>query len=235
MFSSIKFLQYPAHLRQVSIVIYDILCIILAYYLAYVLRFESFTISEFKSSLFLQNWLLNSTLQVATIFFMGVHRGLWRFVSTTDLKLIINAVIIAIIVSFIGTFLLNRLEYTPRSIYLLDALLLTIFLGSGRFAYRMIKQDSKLTHTKNAILIGAGFAGEQLIRELRRNADRIDYNICCILDDDPQKIGRTIHGIKVRGSIDKLSIYQNKYQTQLTLIAIPSASSKNYPSYLFFS
>ena len=211
--------------RRAIIIAYDALCILLAYYLAYVLRFESFSITEFDSPFFIQNCLFNFFLQLSTVAIMGIHRGLWRFSSTSDLTLIIKAVIIAITISFVGTFLLNRLEGTPRSVYLIDSLLLIISLSGGRFAYRIFKQKSNTKHSKNAILVGAGFAGEQLIREFKRNSHNMEYNISCILDDDPKKINSTVHGIKIRGIIDELPKFCEKYQAQLIFIAIPSASN----------
>jgi FlaA1/EpsC-like NDP-sugar epimerase len=212
--------------RRAVIVVYDALCIVLSYYLAYALRYESAFISDFKSPHFINDLSLNFVIQLSAILTMGIHRGLWRFASTKDLILIFKAVGFAIAASFVGTFLYNRLEFTPRSVYVLDAILLVISLSGGRFFYRMLKQSSRITHSENAILVGAGVAGEQLIREFSKNPDQIEYNISCILDDDRKKHGRTIHGIKIAGFVESLPNMVKKYDASNILIAIPTADNK---------
>jgi FlaA1/EpsC-like NDP-sugar epimerase len=157
---------------------------------------------------------------------MGVHRGLWRFASTKDLVLIMKSVSLAITASLIGIFVYSRLEFTPRSVVLIDAILLVILLSGGRFFYRMIKQSSNVTHSENALLIGAGVAGEQLIREFAKNPTEIEYNISCILDDDTKKHGRTIHGIKISGNIDSLPEKVKRHDASTILIAIPTADNR---------
>ena len=212
--------------RQTNIILYDFFCVVLAYYLSYVLRFESFLITDFQSSFFMQNWLINASSQTLGIVFMGVHRGQWRFISTSDLTLIIKSVVISIGFAFAITFFINRLESTPRSIYLINFFLLVFFLSGGRLLYRLFTQRSKNKNTQSAILIGAGYAGEQFLREFKRSPQNVEYEIKCILDDDEKKIGRTLHGIKVSGSIDDLPRVQDKINADLILIAIPSAPNK---------
>lgn len=211
--------------RRAIIVAYDAICIILSYYLSYVLRYESFYPSAFKSPLFFQDWTLNVGIQIIVVLFMGIHRGMWRFASTSDLILIIKSVTVAIGAAFAVTFFYNRLEFTPRSIYLIDAIFLIMSLSAGRFTYRMLKQTSRLTHTNNAILIGAGTAGEQLIREFKRNPQSLQYNISCILDDDKKVHGRTVHGVKVKGKISDLPKIAARFNASVIFIAIPTANN----------
>ena len=225
-----KFTLFSLNLRRIIIIFHDAFFVFLSYYLAYVLRFESFTASDFKSSFFIEGLLVNSILQLITLILMGVYRGLWRFSSTSDLLLIIKSVFFAISVSSISTFFLNRLEGTPRSIYLIDALLLIVSLGGGRFTYRILRQKIKekkeAKDFPNAILIGAGIVGEQLVREFKKNSLSIGYNISCILDDDIKKIKTTIHGIKVVGKINELLYFQKKFKIERVFIAIPSISNQ---------
>ena len=205
---------------------YDAICIIVSYYLAYALRYESFLISDFDSPLFINDWVLNVIIQFFILMLMGTHRGMWRFASTSDLVLIMKSVAVAIGASFIGTFLYNRLEFTPRSVYVLDAIVLIMSLSAGRFMYRMLKQSSKLTHADNAVLIGAGAAGEQLVREFKKNPQSIQYNISCILDDDIKMHGRTVHGVKIVGSISDLEKFSTKFNASIIFIAIPTANNQ---------
>jgi FlaA1/EpsC-like NDP-sugar epimerase len=211
--------------RRAIIVLYDAFCILLSYYLGYALRYESLAIKDYDSPHFFTELALTFTIQLTTLLLMGVHRGLWRFASTKDLILILKSVAMAITASLLGTFFFNRLEFTPRSIYVLDAILLVTSLSAGRFFYRMLKQTAKSNHTENAILIGAGVAGEQLIREFAKNPSKISYDISCVLDDDTKKHGRTIHGIKIAGNISSLPNVVKKYDASTVLIAIPTADN----------
>lgn len=223
-----KFARFSTLKRRSIILFHDSICILTAYYLAYTLRYESFYPLDFKTPAFGLQVFINFSVQSFVFFMMGVHRGIWRFASTSDLLLITRSVLLAVTSSAIAIFLLNRLAHTPRSIYILDALLLILFLSGGRIAYRILKQSASFRKglKEDAILIGGGFAAEQLIRELKKNPQEIPYRIQCILDDNPKDQGQTLHGIPIVGAISTLPQAFQKYRPDIILIAIPSASSE---------
>jgi FlaA1/EpsC-like NDP-sugar epimerase len=167
------------------------------------------------------------TVQTVTNLFVGVHRGEWRFVSLPDLSLITKSVVIGTAAIAFTLFLVaERLSYVPRSVFILYVLILAALMCGSRLFYRLIKERHFSTKSgRKVVILGAGAAAEQLIRDLRRNhPDR--YNIVAFLDDDPTKIGRQIHRVPIVASPDVLQDLTNRWDIDLVLIAVPSANDQ---------
>ncbi|MCL4140886.1 UNVERIFIED_CONTAM: hypothetical protein GTU68_036337, partial [Idotea baltica] len=167
------------------------------------------------------------TVQTVTNIFVGVHRGEWRFVSLPDLSLIFRAVLIGTATIAFTLFLVaERLQYVPRSVFILYALILGVLMCSSRLIYRLMKDRHFSTRSgRKVVIIGAGAAGEQLLRDLRRNHPK-RYNIVAFLDDDPKMIGRQIHRIPIVASPDVLQDLIYRWDIDLALIAVPSANEE---------
>ena len=167
------------------------------------------------------------SVQLMTNFFIGVHRGEWRFVSLPDLSLIVRAAAIGTFAIAFSLFLVaERLAFVPRSVFILYALILIVLMGGSRLIYRLFR-DRHFTAKagRKVLIIGAGTAGEQLLRDLRRNHPN-RYNIVGFLDDDPQKIGRQIHRVPIVASVEVLVDLIDRWDIELVLIAAPSASEE---------
>jgi FlaA1/EpsC-like NDP-sugar epimerase len=168
--------------------------------------------------------------------YFGLYRGIWRFASIPDLVRIIKAVAAGLVVAATVSFILTRLQNVPRSVFILDGILLVLLLGGPRFVYRWFKDrhlhgaahassiyaDSEI---KNALIVGAGKAGEMLVRDLLREQSGPYYPIAFV-DDNTGKIGKEIHGIPVMGSCDKIPGIITRLGIDLIIIALPSASSR---------
>lgn len=209
------------------IVLHDMLVIPLAWLGAYWLRYNLEAIPD----IFLQSAVFALpvvvTVQTVTNLFVGVHRGEWRFVSLPDLSLITKSVVIGTAAIAFTLFLVaERLSYVPRSVFILYVLILAALMCGSRLFYRLIKERHFSTKSgRKVVILGAGAAAEQLIRDLRRNhPDR--YNIVAFLDDDPSKIGRQIHRVPIVASPDVLQDLINRWDIDLVLIAVPSASDQ---------
>ena len=209
------------------IVLHDLLVIPAAWLLAYWLRYNL----EVVPDIFLQSaiYALPVVLTVQTVvnLFMGVHRGEWRFVSLPDLSLIVRSVAIGTAAIALTLFLVaDRLTYVPRSVFILYALVLLTMMAGSRLLYRLYKDRHFSTRSgRKVVIFGAGAAGEQLLRDLRRNHPN-RYNIVAFLDDDPGKIGRQIHRVPVVASPDVLQDLIFRWDIDLVLIAVPSANEK---------
>ncbi len=197
--------------RALLALIHDIFTAIFAWYFAFLLRFN-FTIPiEFFEVIKQALWIVLSVQIIAFIFF-GLYRGTWRFASVLDLKRIFLAVFIsASIVTFI--FLLSNIFLIPRSVLIIDPILLILMMGGSRFIYRAFKEyqlySFSSSNGKPVIIFGAGIAAISLVKDL---AQSHHWRVVGILDDDDTMHGREIHGVKILGNITKLAqtVSQNK-------------------------
>lgn len=207
--------------------LHDIAVIPFAWMGAYWLRYNLETIPV----IFLQGALFALpvviAVQAVTNIFVGVHRGEWRFASLHDLNLIFKAVLIGTATIAFTLFLVaERLAYVPRTVIVLYVFILTALMCGSRLFYRLIKERHFSTHSgRKVVILGAGAAGEQLLRDLNRNHHDL-YNIVAFLDDDPKKIGRQIHRVPIVASPDVLQGLINRWDIDLVLIAVPSANDE---------
>lgn len=145
-------------------------------------------------------------IQMGLLFLFGPKRGLWQFSSFYDQKLILRGTSFAIGGSLISLFFLNRVEYFPRSIFVLEWFILTVFMSLGRFATRFIvERKIKKTNEKkqNIIIYGAGRRGESVLRVLLQNTTP-SPNVIGFIDDNPKKKNASIHGYKIIGDFGSL-------------------------------
>lgn len=214
---------------------HDLLMVPIAWFGAYWLRFNLDAIPEgfFHQALMLLPIVLAA--QGGMFWYFGLYRGIWRFASIPDLMRILKAVIAGVVVAATVSFILTRLQNVPRSVFILDGILLALLLGGPRFIYRWSKdrhiyrraQDSRryVQDKKNALIVGAGKAGEMLARDLMRDFSSA-YQPVAFVDDDPSKVGKEIHGLPVAGLCNEIPEVASRLGVELILIALPSATSR---------
>ncbi len=191
---------------------------------AYWLRFNLSQIPDlywYSAFLFLP---LVIAIQVGSFWFFGLHRGVWRFSSMPDLIRVAKAVLIGLLFISAVLFLYNRLEGVPRSVIPLYVFLMLLFLCVPRFTYRFWKE--KLMYEgggKRSLIVGAGAAGEMLVRDLLTN-HHSGYIPVAFVDDAGNKRRREIRGIRVMGSINLIPQLIYQFNIEQILIAIPSAT-----------
>jgi FlaA1/EpsC-like NDP-sugar epimerase len=167
-------------------------------------------------------WVVQGT----TFWYFGLYRGIWRFASVPDLIRIIKAVAVGVAIAGALIFGLTRLEGVPRSVLLLDAVLLIGLLGGPRLVYRWQKdRHLYVTEGKRALVVGAGRAGEMLVRDMLRDA-MSPYRPVALVDDNPRKHGRELHGLPVLGPCEEIPHLAEEFEAELVLIAMPSAGSR---------
>jgi FlaA1/EpsC-like NDP-sugar epimerase len=211
--------------RTVTIILYDILVAVFAWLGAYWLRFNLAVPPEYQAAaLSTLAWVV--PLQAVVFWRFGLYRGIWRFASLPDLKRIVLAVWLAALVVPLVLVLFRVSAVVPRSVLILDPLLLVIFMGGSRLAYRAWKEHrlASVLHpdSKPVLVAGAGSAADFLLRELARNP--AGFHVVGLLDDSRDKQGRLVQGISVLGALDDTAAVAKKMGVDDIVLALPSAA-----------
>ena len=194
--------------RRIFEVLCDLAVIVLAYYAAFLLRFdgEPQLIRPYYK-LFLDSLPLLVVLQLGAFLMLGLYDGLWRYTSMSDLSRQLRAVAGAWIAATLALVFVFRLENVSRSVLIMDGLILTFGVSGTRISFRLLRTWAARFQSppegKRVLIYGAGDGGELLLRELIQNRE-LGLKPIGFVDDDPQKEGRVIHGIRVLGPLSRL-------------------------------
>jgi len=182
---------------------YDLTIAALVWTFTFALRWN-FELTHATTMVLLQTLPAALIVQFGCFVYFGLYRGIWRYASVHDLKLIVWAVgTSALIIPIIMLLWRNGLG-VPRALYLLNPLLLILFMSSGRLLFRWYKENlhsNVAVETHPVLILGAGNAALQLIDELKRSPS---WFIVGLLDDNRNKLGRQIGGKRVLGTWDQL-------------------------------
>jgi FlaA1/EpsC-like NDP-sugar epimerase len=210
---------------RLAVVLHDLVMVWLAWYLTnlgrYSVRGEPEVVALFSADV-----PIVVVAQALVLYWTGLYRGLWRFASLPDLWNIARAGVFGSLAIGLALFLFSRLEGVPRSVLLLYPVTLLVLLGAPRMLYRFWK-DSRhdAQHREPArrvLVLGAGRAGEALVRELRRENR---YTAVGFLDDNRALRGAKVHGVPVLGELQRLDELAREVAAEMLLIAMPSASN----------
>src|SRR3990167_6424773 len=204
---------------------FDIGMIPIAWFGAYWIFFDlhRFPLNILKEALILFLPLL--FFQALAFWLFGLYRGVWRFASIPDLARIVKAVLTGIVSILLVFFYVRSTYVIPRVIPLLYSILLCGGLTGARVLFRWLKDYRHyFADCKRILIVGAGAAGEGIVRDLLRHDKRL-YQPIILVDNNQMKLGREIQGVRIAGSCDKIPELVDYYEIDLILIAIPSASS----------
>ena len=209
--------------RTVGIILHDIMAALFAWLGAYWLRFNLAMPPElFSAALATLVWVV--PLQAVAFWHFGLYRGIWRFASLPDLKRIVLAIGLAALLIPLVLILFGVKAVVPRSVLILDPLLLLILMGGSRMAYRAWKEHrlTSVLHpdSKPVLVAGAGSAADFLLRELARNPS--GFHVVGLLDDSRDKQGRLVQGIPVLGTLDDIAAYAQSMGVDDVVLALPS-------------
>lgn len=171
-------------------------------------------------------WLLLAAVAVqstvAVVF--GMYQGLWRYASLPDVQRILASVVAGTIAIVIALYLGNWAPTLTYAHFLIQALLLVALMAGSRICYRSWKEwrvyGKAGEHGTPVLLLGAGDAAVSLIKELSRSEE---WRVVGLLDDDPHKRQRVLHGQRVLGGIDDLPRIARLMKVKHAIIAMPSA------------
>ena len=211
---------------RLAVVLHDLLMVWAAWLIANVLRF-SLEPSAPPFTLFPPELPVVLIAQGLVLWWTGLYRGLWRFASLPDLWNIARACLFGGLAVFSALFLLTRLQNVPRTVMALYPLTLLVSLGAPRWLYRFWK-DSRYgggprLQPMRVLVVGAGSAGEALVRDLRREGR---FRPVGLIDDNRALRGAKVHGVPVLGELAQLGEIAREVAAEMLLIAMPSASNQ---------
>src|SRR5215470_8215818 len=198
------FLVDVSYKRRIFEVLLDVVLVILAYWASYAIRFPP---DSPAWALFIRTLPVLVFVKMSVFLVVGVYRGLWRYTSMSDLIVFAKAVILSSVASVLLLLFLFRFEGFSRKVFIIDAVLMFLFLAGSRLAFRLFRQLLPAVSKQNGrrvLIYGAGDGGELLLRELRNNSE-LRMAPIGFLDDDPSKSGKVIHGLRVFGGNGDLS------------------------------
>lgn len=222
-FLSNRFGQLVIRYRMTLIVGTQLLLITAANLLAFVLRFEGNVPTNYQDLAF-QTLPIVLTIYTIGLWSFGLFRGLWRYVGLHDLARILWGSILSTIALYaLVRGALGWVEY-PRSVIILTGILVAGFLAGIRLVVRWCREWLQIVGptARRVLIVGAGYAGEFLVRDMQANPA---YNCrpVAFVDDDPAKQKAKIHGVPVASRIDDIKNTVDRFEAREIIIAIPSA------------
>ena len=213
------------------LIIYDRIAVNFSYFFGLWLRFDL----RFSN---IPQTYLNSYLRFApfyTVFVLVVfyalhlYKSLWRFASFSELNRIFASSVITTVFHIVCiTLLIKRM---PISYYVIGAAMQLALVTAIRFAYRYItlertRRERNVSAVHNVMVIGAGAAGQVILKELKSSTE-VMAKPCCVIDDNPNKWDRFMEGVPIVGGRDSIMESVEKYKIDQILLAIPTASPKD--------
>ena len=207
----------------------DAILFIFALYVSYLLRFEG-VIPKSELPQFFYSLPLFVGIKLLTYYFFQIYRFTWSYVGLYELVKIFKVqTLCSLLISTVILLLTYEKSFKgfPRSVFLIDYALSLILVGGFRISKRVYLYSKKypLTEKKRTLIIGAGNAGEQIVRDMRRTKDSL-YLPLAFVDDDPAKKKVLIHGIKVMGNRNDIPDIVKDLEVEMAVIAMPSVASQ---------
>ena len=220
-------LMFPVNRHRLWQLGADALLIALAWYAAWKIRFDFLDVPVFyEPYLSWETILLVVGIKLTIFVGFGFYNRWWRYVSTRDMwRAALGAVVASLCTYLLFYFVSIHEVRLPRSVAVLDVLLLLALVATSRMLARTVIErpgpGSLVAHGKEVLVVGAGDAGQLVIREMQKSRS---YTPIGLIDDDPRKKNLRVHGIRVLGTSDELPHLLRDRRPDELLIAIPSAS-----------
>lgn len=219
--------------RALMLAFVDICCVACAFFFALMIRFE-FVYSRIPME-YLDNYLYVMPVYIVItlmIFYIcRLYHSIWRFASISEFLRIIISFIVLIPVACLFQWKLEA--KMPYAFWIIGWMVSFALTTSSRFAYRLIRTGQKMFEQKSnslaeerVMVIGAGNAGQLLIRELIMSS-HLSAKACCIIDDNPAKKGRFLDGIPIVGNRYDIPEMVIKYNINKIIYAVPTTAGKD--------
>ena len=221
-FSRKLFSHLRSTARRLLAIVAQLLLIPTSTSVAFHLRFDGDVPPEYWT-VFLKTLPMLLVIRGLAFVAFGIDGGLWRYAGVWDLCRILLAVFTSTVLFYIYVYGALASAVYPRSVVVIDALLLICLLGGLRFVWRVLPYITHAARTKGrrpVLIIGAGDAGDMIVREMQKGGSYVPVGF---VDDDPSKTGRTIHGVMVLGARADIPTIVAKTKPAEVLVAIPSA------------
>lgn len=220
--------------RRAGLIVYDVLAVIISSAVGLLLRFD-LSYDELLQTVGGYTWQenlwkflpVNIIITIVIFWLFHLYSSLWTYAGIPEMTATVTACLITSAVQAVGMLLLGL--HMPRSYFFLYAIVLNILVLISRFAYRLfrtfIQKRTERAKSINVMVIGAGEAGNSLIREM--NSSRfIQKSVMCVIDDDPAKKGNYIQGVKVVGGREDIIENAARFDIDEIIVAMPAAERK---------
>lgn len=215
---------------SILLAVYDIMAVNVSYFLALLFRFDGFfsQIPDYYVRAYVKFIPIYTILCLVIFYASKMYQSVWQYASFNELA---STCIGSTVASLLHILLITVIYYRmPISYYLWGSCFQMILLVAARFSYRFLLLEIRRVRSSdgshNVMVIGAGGAGQTIIRSIVRNRLSGD-KVVCIIDDNPNKWNRYIDGIPIVGGRDDIMHFVEKYDIDKIYIAIPSASKEN--------
>ena len=214
------------HKKQMLQIMVDLLLLTAAYVGAWLLRYEG-SLNSYNAELLARSlpWMLAA--KMLCLWFFGLYRGQWRYISVHDVVQLIKASLAGSLLTVLLILALYRFQDYSRAIFIIDFLTAFLFVAGGRSLLRIFREKVSPKNGTPVLIVGAGDGGELLLREIRNNP-----NLACVpvgfVDDDPAKQGAVIHGVKVLCSRQGLRQQIVDHKVERVFISILSAGGQEF-------
>ena len=212
------------NVKHLLLLLIDVTLLNIALWFSFYLRYEG----RIPFS-FMQPWgylaLVMVTARIVCFIAFGLYQSLWSYSSLPELAQILKAVTVSSLLQYL---ICNLLDFRiSRSVFIIDFGVVLILTGASRLMIRMRREllaglDLRHKPVKRIVVVGAGYTGALIIREML-GEHSATHRPVAVVDDDPNKISRRLHGVPVAGKVDQLPQVCRKYDADEILVAIPSA------------
>ena len=214
--------------RQLQLILCDIVVIQLASFLALLVRFE--LVIQNIDPVFVSSVLhyapIHTVITLVLFWVFRLYHSLWRYASITEMGNIVYAGVCSGLIQLV---LLPLLGWpVPRSYYILCPMFLICLVIAERYSYRLLRSlwhKEGRSQCRRVMVVGAGEAGQMLVSELQ-SSPRLNYRPVCIIDDDPRKWNRYFQNVKIVGGREKIQRAARRFGVDTILIALPSMDKK---------
>jgi len=217
--------------KKTVLFVLDFLIINLAYIISLYLRYEV-PIPTTYINTYLSTFFIWSLVKLVINYKFGLYNSLWRYAGIDELIKIFSATTLGSVCCLTLSLIIDK-EY-PISVGLIIWMITLLSIGTSRMSYRIIRKIyyyrlSRIKVNRNSLkrvlIVGAGDAGETIIRELQSGKYK-EYLPVAMVDDDPGKLNKNIHGVLVKGDTSEIKKIAESEKIDEIIIAIPSISKK---------
>ena len=220
--------------RALALAFVDALSILAAYFLALLMRFDFVFSAVPREYLEGYLWSMPYWVIVTGVVFYAfrLYHSIWYYVGLEELRSLIEAYIVLLVLYGAGMLFMHL--HMPRSYYFMGYVLSMILTGGSRISYRLLsswlrrgsERDARKEAADRVMVIGGGAAGQAVIREMMTSS-HLNTKVCCVIDDNPNKKGRTLEGIPIVGGRDDILEKVREYGITRIVYAIPATTGAN--------
>jgi len=218
-----------SHRRRIFEILLDTVLVALAYYSAYLLRFDGDMPVE-QIAVFIRTLPILVAVQILSFLIGGVYKGIWRYVGVNELARLALAVFVGSAVSGVAVLFFYKFHGPSRAVFILNGVMLLLFVGASRISFRLIAamvagQRQPAPDARPVLIYGAGDGGEMLIRELLNNPV-YRYQPVGFIDDDVKKTGKHLRGYQIFSSDDLPGLINSHGVSEVLISSLKVPESK---------